>query len=250
MRSSSISRTSARGLAATSLAGLFLVLGPAAGAQADPLPPIALTDAGADAQRLPFARWTPEYPIVNILVSTRPVRVPGTRPTARFWAEAGSYDRIEDGPEALWRGENDPLVPGLYYTSIQGDAPSQGGMPWTRFKRFKVKARPGEWTGNTSQKRYIRFRRSRGGALTGLAFSVYAHACGTFASLSLPGKVQVDEDGRFSARARGTSKRFVGAADARIHGRIRRGVARGVLRVEDLFEGCSSGRVRWSAHRR
>ena len=240
-------------LAGAACVAAVVVVGPAAHGQGSgPLPPINLTGAGADGQRVPFARWTPDdYPIVNIRVSTRPVRGPGTQPAARFLIEAGSYDRIEDGPEALWRSENDPLVPGTYYTAIQGDAASQGGMPWTGFKRFRVKARNGEWTGNTSQKRYIRFRRKPGGAISGLAFSVFARGtCGTFASLSVPGRVAVDSDGRFSVRARGRSKRFVGTADVRITGRVRRGFARGTLRVDDLFEGCSSGRVRWSARRR
>ena len=41
------------------------------------------TEAGADAQRRPFARWTPDYPFVNVRVTTRPVRGPGTEPSGR-----------------------------------------------------------------------------------------------------------------------------------------------------------------------
>lgn len=231
------------------IAAAALVPG-AGSAVAAPLPPIELTDAGADAQRRPFARWRPDHPIVNLRVSTRPVRDPGTQPADRYLAQAGFYDRAAHGPAPFWRGEGDPLLPGVYHTAIQGDGPGQGGAPWTQFRSFRVKPRRGEWTGPTSQKRYLRFTRTRAGALRGVAFSVYARGCGTYASLRLPGSVPLRADGRFSARGTGRSKRYVGAAKVRISGRVRRGFARGTLRVDDLFEGCGSGYVRWSARRR
>lgn len=217
-------------------------------AAAAPLPPIQLTQAGADAQRRPFARWTPDYPFVNVRVTTRPVRGPGTQPSSRYWVRADTFDRADDGPAPFWRG--DPLVPGMYYTSIQGDAASQGGMAWTPFRRFRVAARRGEWTGPTSQRRYLRFTRPRRGVIQGLAFSVFARPCGGYAALSLPGQVKVRRDGRFSARGTARSTRWVGAPRVRITGRIRRGFSRGTIRVDGLFEGCSSGSVRWSARRR
>ncbi len=217
-------------------------------AAAAPFPPIELTQAGTDAQRRPFARWTPDYPFVNIRVATRPVRGPGTQPSSGYWVQADTFDRAEDGSAPFWRGA--PLVPGVYYTSIQGDAASQGGMEWTPFRRFRVAARSGEWTGPTSQRRYLRFTRPRRGVIQGLAFSVFARRCGGYAALSLPGQVKVRRDGRFSARGTGRSTRWVGAATVRIEGRIRRSFARGVVRVDGLFEGCSSGSVRWSARRR
>ena len=59
---------------AVALAAALVAAGAAADhAQAQALPPITLTDAGADAKRRPFARWAPAYPIVNIAVSTRPI---------------------------------------------------------------------------------------------------------------------------------------------------------------------------------
>jgi hypothetical protein len=218
-----------------------------AGAQ---LPAITITEAGADAERRPFVRWMPDYPIVNIRVSTRPVSDPTGQPSSRHWVQAASYDRAVHGPAPFWRGADDPLAPGVYYTAIQGDAAFQGLAPWTPFKSFRVSARPGEWTGHTTQKRYIRFTRSSRGRPRGLAFSVYAPACGTYASVSLPGEVRTRKDGSFSVSGRGVSRRWIGTANVRIAGRVRRGFARGVLRVDDLFEGCSSGRVSWAARRR
>lgn len=238
-------------MAAGSIAVSVVLVGAAAArADAAPLPPIALSQAGADLKRRPFARWTPTYPIVNVRVSTRPVRDPNTQPSGRYLVQAGFHDRAKDGPAPFWQSADDPLVPGIYHTAIQGDAPFQAGMPWTAFRSFRVSARRGEWTGHTSQKRYIRFTRSRRGALRGLALSVHARGCETYAALSLRREVRVRKDGRFSARTNGVSRRWIGAARARIEGRVRGGFARGVVEVADLFEGCSSGRVRWSARRR
>lgn len=224
-------------------------LAPAAAAAA-PQSQIALLDAGADAQRRPFASWTPDLPFVNVRVSTRAVRGPDTQPASRYWVEAGTYDRAVDGPAPAWKGGADPLVPGIYHLSIQGDAASQGGMPWTPFRSFRVPARRGEWTGPTEQGRYLRFTRTRSGSLAGVAFSVLARPCGTYASLALPGRVRVRRDGTFSALLRGSSRRWVGSPRVRFAGRVRRAFARGTLEVTGLFEGCTSGRVRWSARRR
>jgi len=226
-----------------------VLLGPL-DARAAAVPPIELTDAGVDARRLPFARWSGDYPIVNLRVSTRAVRGPGTQPASRYLAQAGFYDRAAHGPAPFWRSEGDPLLPGAYHTAIQGDAPSQAKQPWTPFKSFRVKPRRGEWTGPTSQRRYLRFTRTRSGAIRGLAFSVYAPGCDSYASLRLPGSLRVRSDGRFSGSGRGISKRYVGAARIRISGRVRAGFARGALRVRDLFEGCGSGYVRWAVRRR
>ena len=124
-----------------------LIVAPGAAAGTAPLPPITLTEAGADVQRRPFARWTPDYPIVNILVSTRAVRDEDTRPALRYWVQTGFYGFLDDGPEPLWRGDY-PLIPGVYYTAVQGDGPFQGDLPWTPSVRFRVKARRGEWTGS------------------------------------------------------------------------------------------------------
>ena len=242
-----------RYIVGASFAGLVLMAGPAASTgAAGLLAPITLSETGADAKRRPFARWTPAYPIVNILVSTRAVTDPDTRPARRYWVQADTYGSLDDGPEPFWRGD-DPLIPGVYYTAIQGDAPLQANMPWTPSKRFRVKPRPGEWTGPTSQKRYIRFKRPRGGALRGLAFSVYARSdgCEAHSSFSLPGRVLVLADGSFSARYEGVwNVNRQSTANIRIKGRVRSGFARGELRVTDLFEGCKTGRVRWSARRR
>lgn len=235
--------------AGASIAALVLVIGPAAGTAGAALPPITLTEAGVDAQRRPTARWTPEYPIVNIVVATRPVRDASTRPARRYWVQSGFHDR----PEPFWRGD-DPVIPGVYYTAIQGDAPFQGGMPWTPFKRFRVNARRGEWTGPTSQQHYIRFTRPGQRALRGLSLSVHGTgmSCEAHSSFTLaPRQVRVREDGSFSARFPGVTNRpRTSSADILIKGRARRRFARGVLRVSNLFEGCDSGRVRWSARRR
>jgi hypothetical protein len=227
------------------LAAAAIIAVPPAPAGAAHLEPIALTAAGADSGRLPFARWAPDYPIVNIRVSTR-----SGAAADLHRVQTGFYGREDDGTEPFWRGEDDRLVPGVYYTSVQGDAPGHGGSPWSPATLFRVPARRREWTGPTSQGRYLRFTRSRSGALRGLAFSVYAPGCRTHATLSLPGSIRVRRDGTFSGRGTGTSKRFVGTARIRIRGRVRRGFARGAIRVDDLFEGCSSGRIRWSARRR
>jgi hypothetical protein len=215
----------------TCLSALIVTPGAAAGTAGGPLPPITLTEAGVDAQRHPFA---------------------DTRPSRRYWVQTGSYGVVEDGPEPAWRGDY-PLIPGVYYTAIQGDAPFQGGMPWTPSKRFRVKARQGEWTGPTSQKRYIRFTRPRPKALRGVRFSIYGRggACEAHASFLLPRPLEVREDGSFSGRFKNVwDVSRQSTADVRIAGRLRRSFARGVLRVDNLFEGCRSGRVTWSARRR
>ena len=235
---------------AAALATALVVVGAAAeqaGAQA--LAPITLTDAGADAKRRPFARWAPAYPIVNIAVSTRPIGDATGQPALRYRVQSGTYGALDDGPTPFWRGD-DALVPGVYYTAIDGDAPSQGALPWTPFKRFRVTARRGEWTGATSQKRYVRFTRPRRGRIRGLAFSVYARGsgCEAHSTFALPRDLRVRRDGRFSARFRGV-RNLPGTSTAtiRVAGRIRRGFARGTIFVDDLFEGCRSGRIRWSA---
>ena len=227
-----------------------MALVPAASAEAQS--GITLTGAGADAQRRPFARWTPSFPIVNIAVSTRPVRGADTAPAIRYRVQSGSYGILEDGPSPFWRGA-EPLVPGVYYTAIDGDGPSQGALPWTAFTRFRVPARKGEWTGATSQRRYLRFTRPRARVLRRLAFSVYARglACQVHSSFSIPGDIRLRRDGGFSIRLQGVwNLPHTSTANIRVSGRVRRSFARGVVRVDDLFEGCSSGRVRWSARRR
>lgn len=230
-----------------------LIVAPGAAAGTGPLPPITLTEAGADGQRLPFVRWKPDYPIVNILVSSRPARDADTRPTRRYWVQTGFYGFLDDGPEPLWRGDH-RLIPGIYYTAIDGDGPFQGELPWTASTRFRVKPRPGEWTGPTSQKRYIRLTRPRPGVLRGVSFSIYARSesCSGHTSFVLPRPVPVDAQGRFSARFENVwdlPRQAVG--DISINGRVRGAVARGVLRVKNLFEGgCKTGRVTWSARQR
>jgi hypothetical protein len=225
------------------------------GATAGPLPPapITLTEASADAQRFPFARWTPDYPIVNVLVSSRPARDADTRPTRRYWVQTGFYDFLNDGPEPFWRGDH-RLIPGIYYTAIDGDGPFLGELPWTASTRFRVKPRPGEWTGPTSQKRYIRLTRPRPGVLRRVSFSIYARSesCSGHTSFVLPRPVPVAAEGKFSARFENVwDLPRQTAGDISINGRVRRNLARGVLRVKNLFEGgCKTGRVTWSARLR
>ena len=101
------------------------VVAPGAAAGTGPPPPITLTEAGADGQRHPFARWTPDYPIVNILVSSQPGQRRGHPAVAPLLGPTGSYGFLDHGPEPFWRG-NDRLIPGVYYTAIDGDAPFQG----------------------------------------------------------------------------------------------------------------------------
>ena len=230
-----------------------LIVAPGAAAGTGPLPPITLTEAGADGQRHPFVRWTPDYPIVNILVSSRPARDADTRPTRRYWVQTGFYGFLDDGPEPLWRGDH-RLIPGIYYTAIDGDGPFQGELPWTASTRFRVKPRPGEWTGPTSQKRYIRLTRPRPGVLRGVSFSIYARSesCSGHSLLRAapPGA------GRRAGQVLRALRECVGPAAAgrrrHQHQRPRRGAfARGVLRVNNLFEGgCKTGRVTWSARQR
>ena len=55
----------------------------------DPLDPLTLTQAGVDTQRHPFAHWTPTWPLVNIAVSSRPVRSADGTPALRYWVQPG-----------------------------------------------------------------------------------------------------------------------------------------------------------------
>ena len=205
-----------------------------------------------DGQRLPFVRWTPDYPIVNILVSSRPARDADTRPTRRYWVQTGFYGFLDDGPEPFWRGDH-RLIPGIYYTAIDGDGPFQGEL-LDRLTRFRVKPRPGEWTGPTSQKRYIRLTRPRPGVLRGVCFSIYARSesCSGHTSFMLPRPVPVDAQGRFSARFGNVwDLPRQASGNISINGRVRGGLVRGALRVKNLFEGgCNTGRVTWSVRRR
>jgi hypothetical protein len=89
-------------------------------------------------------RWDPAWPLVNILVSTRPVRSADGTPALRYWVRAGFYDALSDGPERVWRSD-DPLIPGVYYTAISGDAAFEHS-PFTPFMRITVRPKRGEWT--------------------------------------------------------------------------------------------------------
>jgi hypothetical protein len=228
------------------VAVLALSAGPASAAS-EPLAPLTLTQAGVDAQRHPFARWAPAWPLVNIAVSTRPVRRADGTPAMRYTVQVGFMGSLP--AETSWRGD-EPLVPGVYYTAASGDAAFQQS-PYTPFTRVEVKAKRGEWSGPTSQKRYIRFMRPRPRVLDGVSFSVYGANDGCHATFRLPHRISVREDGRFSARfpqVRSLNGQTDGAV--RIQGRVWRRFARGTLRVERMFEGCASGLVHWTAERR
>jgi hypothetical protein len=211
--------------------------------------PLTLTAAGVDAHRVPFVRWDPAWPVVNILVSTRPVSAADGTPALRYWVQAGSYGALSDGPERVWRGDN-PFIPGVYYTAISGDAPFQHS-PFTPFKRVTVKPRRGEWTGPTSQKRYIRFTRPASRVLDRVSFSVFGPNDGCRSSFVLHLRIRLRHDGRFSVHLRQVwNLERQSQGDVRIKGRVRDRFARGSLRVERLFEGCKTGQVTWSARRR
>jgi hypothetical protein len=210
------------------------------------LAPLTLSQAGADIHRHPFARWTPAWPLVNILVSTRPIRDADGTPAMRYWVQVGFMGSVP--PETSWRGD-DPLIPGAYYTSISGDAAFQHS-PWTAFKRVEVKAKRGEWTGPTTQGYYIRLRRPRPQLLTRVSFSIYGANDGCRASFVLRHRIRVGADGRFSAHVRQSTLNGQTEGDVRIRGRVRRGFGRGTLRVADMYEGCKTGLVHWTARRR
>jgi hypothetical protein len=219
------------------------------GAGSAQLAPLTLTEAGVDGHRHPFARWDPAWPLVNILVSTRPVRSADDTPALRYWVQAGFYGALSDGPERVWRGD-DPLIPGVYYTSVSGDAPFEYS-PFTPFKRVTVKPRRGEWTGPTSQKRYIRFTRPAPRVLGRVSFSIFGPNDGCRSSFVLHRRIRLREDGRFSLHLRQVwNLEGQSQGDVRISGRVRDRSARGTLRVERLFEGCGTGPVSWSARRR
>ena len=221
-------------------------LGTGAAPASAQLAPLTLSEAGVDAQRHPFASWTPAWPLVNILVSTKPARDADGTPAMRYWVQAGFMGSIS--PETSWRGD-DPLIPGVYYTSISGDAAFQR-TPWTPFERLDVRAKRGEWTGSTSQRHYIRFRRPRPRVLTRVSFSIYGVNDGCRASFVLSRRIQVRADGRFSARVRQSTLNGQTEGVVRVRGRVRRRFARGTLRVDDMYEGCKTGLVRWTARRR
>lgn len=221
----------------------------AAGAGSAQLAPLTLTEAGVDSHRHPFARWDPAWPLVNILVSTRPVRSADGTPALRYWVETGSYGALSDGPERAWRSDQ-PLIPGVYYTSISGDAPFEHS-PFTQFKRITVTPRRGEWTGPTSQQRYIRFTRPAPRVLHGMSFSIFGPHDGCHSSFVLQRRIRLQPDGHFSLHLRNVwNLERQSPGDVRISGRVRHRFARGRLRVERLFEGCRTGLVHWSARRR
>jgi hypothetical protein len=233
------------------LIGALVVCGSAIGdgARSAQLAPLTLTEAGVDGHRHPFARWDPAWPLVNISVSTRPVRSADGNPALRYWVQTGLYGALSDGPERIWRGK-DPLIPGVYYTSISGDAPFEHS-PATPFKRVTVMPRPGEWTGPTSQQRYIRFTRPAPRVLERLSFSVFGPNDGCHSSFVLRRRIRLRPDGRFSAHLRNVwNLERQSQGNVRISGRVRDRFARGTLRVERLYEGCRTGPVGWSARRR
>ena len=97
-------------LITASVAGALMApLAAGAGAvpRTDPLEPLTLTGAGVDAQRHPFARWTPTWPLVNILVSSRPVRRADGTPALRYWIQTGFMGSLP--PVTSWRGD-EPLI--------------------------------------------------------------------------------------------------------------------------------------------
>jgi len=104
-------------VACASLLALAVGARPAVGS--DPLEPLTLTQAGVDTQRHPFAHWTPTWPLVNIAVSSRPVRRADGTPALRYWVQPGFMG--SSPPVNFWRGD-EPLVPGVYYTAVSGDA--------------------------------------------------------------------------------------------------------------------------------
>jgi hypothetical protein len=233
-------------LITVSAAALMAPLAAGAGAapRIDPLEPLTLTGAGVDAQRHPFARWTPTWPLVNILVASRPVRRADGTPPLRYWVQTGFMG--SQPPVTSWRGD-EPLVPGAYFITVSGDAAFQHS-PYTPFQRVTVKAKQGEWTGPTSQKRYIRFRRPGPGILDDVSFSVYGANDGCHASFALRRRIRVRDDGRFSARfPQAPSLNGQTSGDVQVRGRMQRHFARGTLRVERMFEGCKSRQVRWTA---
>lgn len=232
-------------VACASMMALAVGAGPAVGS--DPLEPLTLTQAGVDPQRHPFAHWTPTWPLVNIAVSSRPVRRADGTPAIRYWVQPGFMG--SSPPVNFWRGD-DQLVPGVYYMAVSGDAAFQHS-PLTPFKRVTVKAKQGEWTGPTSQKRYIRFRRPRPNVLEGMSFSVYGANDGCHASFALRRQIGTRDDGRFSAHLPHVwTLNGQTTADVGIRGRVRRRFARGTLQVERMYEGCESGTVRWTARLR
>ena len=232
-------------VACASVLALAVGAGPAVGA--DPLEPLTLTQAGIDTQRHPFAHWTPTWPLVNIVVSSRPVRRADGTPAFRYGVQTGFMGSLP--PVNFWRGD-EPLVPGVYYTAVSGDAAFQQS-PFTPFKRVTVKANQGEWTGPTSQKRYIRFKRPRLNLLEGLSFSVYGANDGCHASFALRRRIRTRDDGRFSALfPQVWTLNGQTTAGVEIRGRLRHRFARGTLQVERMYEGCESGRVRWTARLR
>jgi hypothetical protein len=217
--------------------------GPAAAGE--PLDPIKVEDAGVNVHRRPYVRWTPAWPLVNIGMTTRPVRRADGLPARRFTVTAGFMGSLP--AETSWVGE-DRLVPGDYHLSISGDAAFQTS-PWTPFVLITVRARHGEWTGPTSQKRYIRLGHPGPRVLDGVSFSVWGGGVGScYASFTLP-RIWLRADGSFSAHFPSARSRQTGG-NVWISGRLRRRFARGTLRVADMFEGCRTPIVRWSARRR
>ena len=98
-------------LITASVAGALMAsLAAGAGAmpRTDSLEPLTLTGAGVDAQRHPFARWTPAWPLVNILVASSPVRRADGTPPLRYWVQTGFMG--SHAPVTSWRGD-EPLVP-------------------------------------------------------------------------------------------------------------------------------------------
>ncbi|MBN1530974.1 MAG: hypothetical protein JW895_18070 [Thermoleophilaceae bacterium] len=217
--------------------------GPAAAGE--PLAPLEITSARVDAQRHVFVSWAPAWPLVNIAVTTRPVRRPDGEPARRYQVQGGFMGSLP--PQTSWRVE-DPLIPGEYHVSISGDAAFRHS-PATPFEHLAVKARRGEWTGSTSQSRYIRLRHPGPRVLDGTSFSVWGgEPDGCYVSFALP-RIWVRPDGSFSAHFPSAHSRQT-EGDVRISGRVRDRFARGTLRVTNMFEGCRTKVVSWSARKR
>ena len=98
-----------------SMLALTAGAGPAVGS--DPLEPLTLTEGGVDAQRHPFVQWTPTWPLVNIAVSSRPVRRADGTPAFRYTVQTGFMGSLP--PVDFWRGD-EPLVPGVYSRRCPG----------------------------------------------------------------------------------------------------------------------------------
>ena len=86
--------------------------------------------------------------------------------------------------------------------------------------------------------------------LQAVLFTVYGRNDGCHVAIALPRRIRTRDDGRFSAQFPSLTSSGQTTADVRIEGRVRRRFARGTLQVERMYEGCESGRVRWTARLR